>query len=111
MSNEMMQANPVDVLRALENLEKSIKVWKDAVYEVYYSEAETMSIAQGPFDPVQVEGPVPPFIGCGPASHTGPNPAITCLYFDINVYAEQVLGVLLGLYFGLEHDQGHVSNP
>ena len=113
MPMDMMEAHPVDVLLALIRLEESIQVWKAAVVDLVRERAETMSIAQGPFwggDP-----PLPdpgPYTNCWPdVSCMGARPQSGGHDFDIDSHVQQLSGFLLGLHYGLLHDQDGEANP
>ena len=113
MPMEMLEADPADVLHALNQLEQTIHLWKAAVEEVQASGAPFMSIAQGPYRPSPgplPPGPPPPFTDCEANDFISVKPRNACLHFDIDVYVDQVAGFLFGLYYGLQHDQEDVSN-
>lgn len=115
MSMDMMEATPEDVLRALNQLEETIQVWRAAVVDVQESGAEIMHIAQGPYrggDPIPIPGPPAPFSSCEPSDFLRPPPRTGCHHFDIYIYTQQVAGLFLGLYYGLMYDQDYLdSNP
>ena len=110
MPMEMMQAHPIDVLLALIKVEESIQALKAAVVERVRAKDTEMSVATDPFRPG--DGPLPPrpeppYTGCWPDDRfmvmrpLSDDPA-----FDINTYTQQLSGFLMGLQYGLEHDQG-----
>jgi hypothetical protein len=111
MTKEMVPANPEDVLQALDRIGQSIEVWKIAVQRARDSGTSSISIAKGPFPPISVPGPPPPFSGCGLELELDHPPLDGCEEFDIDVYVQQVSGVFLGIYHGLVYDQGGVSSP
>ena len=106
MARRIEPVEAENVLHALVRIEQSIQGWKDAVQSATGSGTTSISIAQGPFDPVSVPGPPPPFSGCSPEFAAGPPPLEGCGDFDIDVYVQQVSGFFLGLYHGLVFDQG-----
>ena len=107
MPREMMEARSEDVLRALDRLEETIQFWKDAVRA---GEAN-MSIARGPFPPIPIPGPPPPFTDCRRIEFLSPPPLTECVEYDIDTYVQQVSGLFMGLYYGLLHDQGGDLSP
>ncbi len=107
---EMLEADPIDVLLALIKVEESIQVWKAAVVDLVRERVTTMNVAKGPFR--GGDGPLPPSGGSGPFTNCWPDdlfmgarPQTGCAGFNIDTYVQQVSGLFLGLYFGLEHPQ------
>ena len=108
MEMEMLEARPIDVLLALIRVEEAIQVWKAAVVDRVREEVGTMHIAQGPFRGwgPPIPDPDPPYTGCWPDHRfMEVRPLSGDLTFDINPYTQQLSGFLLGLHYGLEHDQ------
>ena len=106
MSMDMMETYTEDVLLALNTLEETIQVWKAAVV----AGGPNTSIARGPFSPIPIPGPPPPFSGCEGIDFLRPPPHTGCLHSDIDIYVQQVSGLFLGIYYGLEHDHGGGKN-
>lgn len=112
---EMLEADPIDVLLALIKVEESIQVWKTAVVDRVRARETTMNVARGPFR--GGEGPLPPSGGSGPLTGCWPDdlfmgarPQTGCAGFNIDMYVQQISGLLVGLHYGLLHDQDNDTN-
>ncbi len=104
MSYETIQANTEDVRRALEVLKGSIDSWIQVIQDIEASGEVDVSIATGPFEMGRIPGPPPPFSGCE-GDILSIKPQTGCFMFDVDIYVQQVTGLLMGVYHGLAQSQ------